>query len=174
MAAAALHVVDGKKGDILLLLGGKYSHKYNNIAALASDFPLWNIVVAVVCFILPGRSQQAGPSYREPKECFCAWYKFSERWSPTTFCWKRVPPFCRQKRNRGQAIPDKTGCRARPELTWPRVTAVVRLASERGVEVGVIKELVSEYRQRRTKTKSFKLAPFSMEYRLYFCRTKLK
>ena len=87
-----------REGDILLLLGGKYSHKYNNIAALASDFPLWNIVVAVACFILLGRFKQAGPSYRGPKECFSAWYKFSERWSLTTFSWKRVPPFCRQKK----------------------------------------------------------------------------
>ena len=42
----------------------------------------------------------------------------------------------------------KTGGRARPELTWPRVTALVRVASERGVKIGVIKELVSEFRQR--------------------------
>ena len=30
----------------------------------------------------------------------------------------------------------KTGRRARPELTWPRVTALVRLASERVEKLG--------------------------------------
>ena len=68
----------------------------------------------------------------------------------------------------------KTGGRARSELTWPRVTTLVRLATERGVKIGVLKELVSEFRERQTKTESFKLARFSMEYRFYFCSTKLK
>ena len=38
----------------------------------------------------------------------------------------------------------KTWGRARPELTWPRVTALVRIATKRGV----VKKLVSEFRQR--------------------------
>ena len=56
----------------------------------------WVVVVVVVCFIVLGRSQQIRPSYREPQECFCAWYKFRERWSLTTFSWKRVPLMCRE------------------------------------------------------------------------------